>query len=675
MFINTLMPRPNKYDKQHLRNLGLTEKQIEKIYDTAIKEAAAIGVSIHDFDPDKPFSFSDYPQTKARIEKLLKSLQKNTETVIVNGVRSGWALANNKNNALCDRVFGDNKYKLTKEQERRYYSNNDKARKAFLERKAAGLNLSDRVWNYTDQFKSEIEMGIDLGLRDGLPAAEIARDLKQYLKAPDKLFRRVRDEHGQLHLSKAAKAYHPGAGVYRSSFKNARRLAVTETNMAYRTSDHTRWQQLDFVVGIEVRLSNNHTLNGKPFTDICDDLKGKYPKTFKFTGWHPLCYDELSEVYTDRGWQFFKDVKIHDKIMSINTITYDLEWAGIVLQQTYPYTGDMAHFFNRSLDILVTPEHEMLVLSKQDAKTFRRIEARKCGKTQPIYRSCNWNGVHCENININGLEINFNLFCRFMGYWLSDGSLGHKYSISIAQQDENKLQIYDCIAAMNLKPRYNSGKVEVNSRELYDYLKQFGRCYSKYIPDVIKEAVPYQIKIFLDAFVSCDGRVKSPKSFIGNKGNLCSPSECQRIYYTSSVRMADDIGELILKIGMRPSFRVQRSKGRLQTFKNGIYTINRDGIIISECSSKTATQYSKEFVPYSGTVYDLTLDRNNTMYIRRNGKCFWGSNCRCYAVSVLKSEEEMAADNARRMNGEELSSESVNSVKDVPEGFTKWVEK
>jgi GNAT superfamily N-acetyltransferase len=27
------------------------------------------------------------------------------------------------------------------------------------------------------------------------------------------------------------------------------------------------------------------------------------------------------------------------------------------------------------------------------------------------------------------------------------------------------------------------------------------------------------------------------------------------------------------------------------------------------------------------------------------------------------------------MNGEELSSESVNSVKDVPEGFTKWVEK
>jgi hypothetical protein len=77
--------------------------------------------------------------------------------------------------------------------------------------------------------------------------------------------------------------------VYRSSYKNAMRLARTETNMAYRTSDHTRWLQMDFVVGIEIRLSNNHTLNGRPFYDICDELKGKYPKTFKFTGWHPQC--------------------------------------------------------------------------------------------------------------------------------------------------------------------------------------------------------------------------------------------------------------------------------------------------------------------------------------------------------------------------------------------------
>ena len=59
--------------------------------------------------------------------------------------------------------------------------------------------------------------------------------------------------------------------------------------MAYRTADYLRIQQLDFVVGIQVKLSNNHTLNGRPFFDICDELAGMYPKDFKFVGWHPSC--------------------------------------------------------------------------------------------------------------------------------------------------------------------------------------------------------------------------------------------------------------------------------------------------------------------------------------------------------------------------------------------------
>ena len=123
----------------------------------------------------------------------------------------------------------------------------------------------------------------------------------------------MRDEHGLLKLSQAAKDFHPGRGVYRSSYMNARRLAATETNIAYRTADHLRWQKMDFVVGIEIVLSNNHTIRLQPgektsdlpgqmradgtpkanavrtLTDICDTLAGRYPKDFKFTGWHPHC--------------------------------------------------------------------------------------------------------------------------------------------------------------------------------------------------------------------------------------------------------------------------------------------------------------------------------------------------------------------------------------------------
>lgn len=278
------MARQNKWDSKHQKDLERYARKIDAIYQSAVREAAAIGATIPNFSPDKPFSFADYPSTQQRVQKLIDELKNNIQMVILNGVDSEWTLANNKNDELCNVVFGKNVKKLTTEQERRYYRNNGNACDAFKTRKIAGLNLSDRVWNYTNQFKTEIEMGLDLGLRDGLSAAEMSRDLRQYLKYPDKLFRRVRDEHGQLHLSQAAKAFNPGQGVYRSSYKNAMRLTRTETNMAYRTSDYTRWQQLDFVVGIEIRTSNNH-----PIADICDELAGRYPKDFKFTGWHPQC--------------------------------------------------------------------------------------------------------------------------------------------------------------------------------------------------------------------------------------------------------------------------------------------------------------------------------------------------------------------------------------------------
>lgn len=278
------MAKMNPYDRRHRANLTMYQKMIEAIYNSAAAEAAQIAANTRGIDTETPFRFDDYPQTRKRVAELMARLKSRISVTVVNGIDAEWTLANNKNNELANRVFGDNVGRLSQAAYRRYYSTNDNARQAFQARKVSGLNLSERVWMYAEQFKQEIEMGLDVGLRNGLSADQMSRDLRQYLRHPDKLFRRVRDERGQLHLSKAAAAYHPGRGVYRSSYMNARRLTATETNIAYRTSDYLRWQQMDFVVGIEIRMSNNH-----PIEDICDELAGRYPKDFKFTGWHPFC--------------------------------------------------------------------------------------------------------------------------------------------------------------------------------------------------------------------------------------------------------------------------------------------------------------------------------------------------------------------------------------------------
>ena len=57
--------------------------------------------------------------------------------------------------------------------------------------------------------------------------------------------------------------------------------------MAYRTAEQVRWRQMDFIKGYEIKVSHQHPCRG-----MCDDLAGIYPKTFKWTGWHPndICY-------------------------------------------------------------------------------------------------------------------------------------------------------------------------------------------------------------------------------------------------------------------------------------------------------------------------------------------------------------------------------------------------
>lgn len=263
-------------------------KELDRIFAQATQEAARIGASIN-LKSDKPFSFDDFPQTKKIIDDLMGDVRSEMEKTVVYAIDGAWKIANDKEDEFCNTVFAGRE--LTKAQKLRYFDHADKAREAFAARKTAGLNLSDRVWRYTEQFKQEIEMGLDIGISEGKSAADMARNLKQYLQQPDKLFRRVRDKRGNLQLSKNAAAYHPGAGVYRSSYKNALRLTRTETNMAYRTADHMRYQNLDFVVGIEIHTSNNH-----PVADICDELKGKYPKDFKFVGWHPQCRCYVTSV-------------------------------------------------------------------------------------------------------------------------------------------------------------------------------------------------------------------------------------------------------------------------------------------------------------------------------------------------------------------------------------------
>lgn len=273
------------YDKKHKENLAKRAKKVQQLYDAAVKRIAqAAAPSLFDADnQEKEFHFEDFPALKKEMEALMQDLGASLQTNIEDGDQESWTLSNTKNDAMVDSIIGTKQ--LPAKTVKAWKHPHLEALGAFISRQEAGMNLSKRVWNLTQQFKSEMELALEMGMGEGKSAAALSRDIRKYLVEPNKLFRRVRDKSGALRLSKAAAAYHPGQGVYRSSYKNALRMTATENNIAYRTADHNRWQALPFVIGIEIHISNNH-----PTEDICDLFDGKrFPKDFKFTGWHPWC--------------------------------------------------------------------------------------------------------------------------------------------------------------------------------------------------------------------------------------------------------------------------------------------------------------------------------------------------------------------------------------------------
>lgn len=277
------------YDERLKKQTIRRCKSITDLYNDLI--AAAVGIvpdTITQEDAESGFFFKNYPILHKRINTLLQRFASNLQTNIEDGNTDAWDISNAKYDALI-KMIKDKADKagidISERLQKKWSDRNLSALEAFQHREVNGVKLSQRIWNLSQQTKQELELAMEIGIGDGKSAADLSRDVRKYLKDPNKLFRRVRDKKtGQLRLSKAAAAYHPGRGKYRSSYKNALRMTATENNMAYRSADFERNQELDFVLGIEIHLSGNH-----PVVDICDDLAGKYPKTFKFTGWHPWC--------------------------------------------------------------------------------------------------------------------------------------------------------------------------------------------------------------------------------------------------------------------------------------------------------------------------------------------------------------------------------------------------
>lgn len=352
---------------------------------------------------------------------------------------------------------------------------------------------------------------------------------------------------------------------------------------------------------------------------------------------HPRCYDKLTEVYTEHGWQLIKDIEKETVALTLNPETKDLEWDYVVATTSH-HESHLYHITNKqhSFDMMVTEDHPFFIYKRvHRGKKGRHLEpmtisgVHNLNSESAFYLSSQWQGDNPLIIPINGLNFRADEYCVLMGYYLSEGSVVQRetgrYQISI-HQERHLFQMWDDLKNIPVRKLWlGKNKIYIPDNLLGEYLMQFGKSHERFVPDEIKSLAPQYIRIFLDAYNLGDGHVRPGKDW-KNAGFADSFS-----YATTSKRMADDLGELIIKSGKAVSYHFEERAGRMQKFANGTYKINHDLWVINELTSKYRmfTNMSAEKVEYDDYVYDIEVAHNHTILTRRNGRVVWGSNCRC----------------------------------------------
>lgn len=312
----------SKQQKEQLNNLfAVYNKRLGRLYSDYVKKLTSLGYGEDVLEDDALFNFDNFPQLKARLNDIFNDYYQNSLLCYKSGITDGVALAYNHDEMVIGgySVLTDKAIRVAR----------DTAAATFIANRLKtknGLNLSQIIWNYCQQTKSEFEMAMSNTIADGIKkgssAEEVGKSIRKYLNDPDMMYRRyhtikvqkngkkkdvVTWRRRRIIDGKVRFIEEPlekvGMGVYRSARKNALRVARTEINSAYHKARNERWQKEPFVIGQYIHVSPQHNID-----DICNDLEGRYPKDYVWISWHPqcICTSDPITIQGEEKKEFYK---------------------------------------------------------------------------------------------------------------------------------------------------------------------------------------------------------------------------------------------------------------------------------------------------------------------------------------------------------------------------------
>lgn len=338
------------------------------------------------------------------------------------------------------------------------------------------------------------------------------------------------------------------------------------------------------------------------------------------------CYDDKTEVFTDRGWIFFKDLTAQDRVLSLSPAKI-VEWQPVTKLHRYPYVGPMRRFKSQAVDLLVTPNHNM-VYEKRNKLYFQRAEEFDRPVTgRSVPKSQTWKGISSRNQL--PIDVSIEDWAALIGIWLAEGwtylsrdkaTKSLHYRIGIAQNPGAKYRrIAELLDRLPVKWSKSERGFTGNHKGLFTYLRCMGRrSWEKRIPAEIKSLPANVLDILLDWYILGDGNIDAAK-----KENHTD----SRRMFTTSEKLRDDLLEVIIKTGRWGAYRIRQPRTSVPLKSGRAITARRVGYDIWIHRGRTFHIKSRHVsdVDYDGEVFCCETPYH-TLLVRRNAKMIWCGN-------------------------------------------------
>jgi glycosyltransferase involved in cell wall biosynthesis len=343
---------------------------------------------------------------------------------------------------------------------------------------------------------------------------------------------------------------------------------------------------------------------------------------------------------TEDGWRPIKELAENNSHIKVATLNPDQN----TVEYHYPdrwvindYSGKMFHQNSATVDILVTPEHKMWLNQRpwrEDSK-FEFVEASKSKKLVRYQKYFPWQ--EGEEVKFFTLPEYSSNNCRFrpnrqfcmdgwlklLGIYLAEGwvdgtayttksGVKHgKHVVGIAQEKESGREIIEeWLNNLDLDFVSDWRCFRICDVQMANWFSSLGQARDKYIPKEFKNLSRRQLQILLEAMLLGDG-------WQYDSGFR---------YVSYSKQLANDVNEIATKIG----YRVTQYDDPNPDVPRHILTISKHQMNPVVNGSND----DREWIDYDGKVYCLTV-QNHLVYVRRNGKPCWSSQC-AYTQKVVK---------------------------------------